>query len=153
MESAYVLMNSKELEINVFLNASLVNNGTKMLVSVSLDQLGLDQNAHIVLATQSSLMDSANVTLDIGGMEDLFSVNLNVISKPSTGVEMLVSANKDQLELDQCVSLVDHSVVLVKNYVNANMDIFGITLNGGVLPNATTISKYLLKTDVFVKIK
>ena len=37
MESAYVLMNSKELEINVFLNASLVNNGTKMLVSVSLD--------------------------------------------------------------------------------------------------------------------
>lgn len=55
----------------------------------------MDQNAHIVLATQSSLMDSANVTLDIGGMEDLFSVNLNVISKPSTGVEMLVSANKD----------------------------------------------------------
>lgn len=153
MESAYVLMNSKELEINVFLNVSLMNNGTKMLVSVNLDQLDLDQNAHIVLVTQSSLMDSANVTLDIGGMEDLFSVNLNVISKPSTGVEMLVSANKDQLELDQCVSLVDHSVVLVKNYVNVNMDIFGITLNGGVLPNATTISKYLLKTDVFVKIK
>ena len=43
--------------------------------------------------------------------------------------------------------------MLVKNYVNANMDIFGITLNGDVLPNATMISKYLLKTDVFVKIK